>query len=109
VQENLLTYISNKSARRKCTPYEKIEMKPEVSIIKELNEENPQEVYLCDDATKVIQGNTARVGKPIISVLLGHHLIMDFVIMAQVLVLYHIHYILKSRLILIPLRWKRQV
>jgi hypothetical protein len=24
-------------------------------------------VYLCDDATKVIKGNTARVGKPIIS------------------------------------------
>jgi hypothetical protein len=39
----------NKSARRKCTPYEKIEMKPGVSIIKELNEENPREVYLCDD------------------------------------------------------------
>jgi hypothetical protein len=34
VQENLLTYISNKSARRKCTPYELIEMEPEVSIIK---------------------------------------------------------------------------
>jgi hypothetical protein len=27
VQENLLPYISNKSARRKCTPYEQIEMK----------------------------------------------------------------------------------
>jgi hypothetical protein len=48
VHENLLTYISNKSARRKCTPYDKIEMKPKVFIIKELNEENPQEVYLCD-------------------------------------------------------------
>jgi hypothetical protein len=67
VQENLLTYILNKSARRKCTPYEQIEMKPEVSIIKELNEENPQVVYLCDDSTKVIKGNTTRVGKPIIS------------------------------------------
>jgi hypothetical protein len=33
VQENLLTYISNKSAKRKCTPYEQIEMKPKVSII----------------------------------------------------------------------------
>jgi hypothetical protein len=62
VQENLLTYISNKSAKRKCTPYEQIEMKPEVSIIKELNEEHPQVVYLCDDATKVINGNTTRVG-----------------------------------------------
>jgi hypothetical protein len=40
VHENLLTYISNKSARRKCMPYEKIEMKLEVSIIKELNEGN---------------------------------------------------------------------
>jgi hypothetical protein len=71
VQENLLTYILNKSARRKCTPYEQIEMKPEVSIIKELNKENPQEVYLCDDATKVIKGNTTRVGKPIISCAIG--------------------------------------
>jgi hypothetical protein len=72
VQENLLTYISNKSAKRKCTPYEQIEMKPKVSIIKELNEENPQEVYLCDDATKVIKGNTTRVGKPIISCAIGN-------------------------------------
>jgi hypothetical protein len=36
-KENLLRCISNKSAKRKCTPYEQIEMKPEVSIIKELN------------------------------------------------------------------------
>jgi hypothetical protein len=71
VQENLLTYILNKSARRKCTPYEQIEMKPEVSIIKELYEENPQEVYLCDDATKVIKGNTTRFGNPIISCAIG--------------------------------------
>jgi hypothetical protein len=71
VHENLLSYISNKSAKRKCTPYEQIEMKPEVSIIKELNEENPQEVYLCDDATKVIKGNTARVAKPVISCAIG--------------------------------------
>jgi hypothetical protein len=42
-------------------------MNPEVSVIKELNEENPQEVYLCDDSMKVIKGNTTRVGKPIIS------------------------------------------
>jgi hypothetical protein len=40
MQENLLTYISNKSEKRKCTPYELIEMNPGVSIIKELNEEN---------------------------------------------------------------------
>jgi hypothetical protein len=71
VQENLLTYISNKSARIKCTPYEQIEMKSEVSIIKELDEENLHEVYLCDYATKVIKGNTTRVGKPIISCAIG--------------------------------------
>jgi hypothetical protein len=41
VQENLHTFISNKCARRKCTPNEQIEMKPEVYIIKELNEEIP--------------------------------------------------------------------
>jgi hypothetical protein len=34
VQENLPTYFLNKSARIKCTPYEQIEMKPKVSIIK---------------------------------------------------------------------------
>jgi hypothetical protein len=71
VQENHLTYISDKSAKRKCTPYELIEMKPEVSIIKEFNEENTHEVYLCDDATKVIKGNTARLGKPIITCAIG--------------------------------------
>jgi hypothetical protein len=71
VQENLLTYISNKSAKRKCMPYEQIEMKPEVSIIKELNEESPYEGYLCDDATKVTKGKTTRVGKPIISCAIG--------------------------------------
>jgi hypothetical protein len=53
VQENLHLYISKKSAKRKCTPYEQIEMKPKVSIFKELNKENPQEVYLGEDATKV--------------------------------------------------------
>jgi hypothetical protein len=36
-----------------------------------LNKENPQEAYLCDDATKVIKGNTAKVGKPIISCAIG--------------------------------------
>jgi hypothetical protein len=41
------------------------------SIIKELNEENTQEVYLCEDATKVIKRNTARVGKTIISCAIG--------------------------------------
>jgi hypothetical protein len=46
-------------------------MEPEVSIIKELNKENSQEVYLCDDATRVIKGNTTIVGKPIISFAIG--------------------------------------
>jgi hypothetical protein len=36
-----------------------------------LNEENTHEVYLCDDAKKVIKGNIARVGKPIISCAIG--------------------------------------
>ena len=71
VQENLLTAIANKSAKRDCTPYEQVEVKHQVSVIKELNEEMPQDVYLCEDATKVIQGNTARVGKPIISCAIG--------------------------------------
>jgi hypothetical protein len=46
-------------------------MKPDVSIIKELNEENPQDVYLYEDATKVIKGNTTRVRKPVISCRIG--------------------------------------
>jgi hypothetical protein len=46
-------------------------MKPEVSTIEELNKQNPYEVYLCDDAMKIIKGNTARVGKPIISCSIG--------------------------------------
>jgi hypothetical protein len=71
LQDNLLSFISKKSAKIKCTPYEQIEMKTEVSIIKELNEENPQDVYLCEDVTKVIKGNTTRVGKPIISCDIG--------------------------------------
>jgi hypothetical protein len=33
VQENLLSYISKKSAKRKCTSYEKIEMKPNYYIL----------------------------------------------------------------------------
>ena len=71
VQENLLIAIANKSAKRDCTPYEQVEVKHQVSVIKELNEEMPQDVYLCEDATKVIKGNTARVGKPIISCAIG--------------------------------------
>jgi hypothetical protein len=48
-----------------------IEMKPEVSIINELNEENPQEVHLCDDVTKVSKGYSTRICKPIISWAIG--------------------------------------
>ena len=36
-----------------------------------MNEEMPQDVYLCEDATKVIKGNTSRVCKPIISCAIG--------------------------------------
>jgi hypothetical protein len=46
-------------------------MKPQISSIKKLNEETPCDVYLCEDSTKVIQGNTARVGKPSISCAIG--------------------------------------
>ena len=41
------------------------------SVIKQLNEEDPVDVYLCEDATKFIKGNSAKVGKPIISCSIG--------------------------------------
>ena len=43
----------------------------QISAIKELNEETPCDVYLCEDSTEVIQGNTTKVGKPIISCAIG--------------------------------------
>ena len=71
MQENLLVAVANKSARRDCTPYEQIEVQHQISAIKELTEEEPCDVYLCEDSTKVIKGNTTKVGKPIISVAIG--------------------------------------
>ena len=71
VKQNLLTTISNKSARRCHEPYEQIQVQHQISAIKELNEEMPCDVYLCEDSTKVIKGNTTRVGKPIISCTIG--------------------------------------
>ena len=81
VQENLLKAIANKSAKRNYTPYEQIEVRPEVSVIKELNEENPLEVYLCEDATKVLKGRQLELVSLLYLVLLGLLLIMDFVIL----------------------------
>jgi hypothetical protein len=46
-------------------------MKHQISATKELNEETPCDVYLCEDSTKVIQGNTTKFGKPIISCAIG--------------------------------------
>ena len=71
VQENLLIVVANKSARRDCTPYEQIKVQHQISAIKELSEEDPCDVYLCEDSTKVIKGNTTKVDKPIISVAIG--------------------------------------
>jgi hypothetical protein len=71
VKENLLTTIANKSARRCHEPYEQVEVKHQISAIKKLNEETPCDVYLCEDSTKVIQGNITKVGKPIISCAIG--------------------------------------
>jgi hypothetical protein len=93
VQENLLTYISNKSARRKCTPYEQIEMKPEISIIEELNEENPHEVYLCDDAIKLLKEVLQEWVSLLYHLLLGYLLIMDCDIGASINVIPYILYL----------------
>jgi hypothetical protein len=71
MQENLLTTVTNRSTQRGCTPYEQVEVHHQVSAIKELNEEEPCDVYLCEDSTGVIKGKTSRCGKPIISVAIG--------------------------------------
>ena len=36
-----------------------------------MNEEEPFDVYLCEDSTRIIKGKTTRCGKPIISVAIG--------------------------------------
>ena len=43
---------------------EQVEVNTQISVIKQLNEEDPVDVYLCEDATKVIKGNSAKVGWP---------------------------------------------
>ena len=48
-----------------------MEVNSQISIIKQLNEEDHVDVYLCEDATKVIKGNSAKVGKPVISCSIG--------------------------------------
>jgi len=42
-----------------------------VAAIKELNEEEACDVYLCEDSTGVVKGNTNKCGKPIISITIG--------------------------------------
>ena len=71
VKENLLIAIANKSSKRSEAPYEQTDLKYQVSVIKQLNEEEPCDVYLCEDSTKVIQGKPTKVGKPIISCAIG--------------------------------------
>ena len=71
VKENLLIAVADKSRKRCSQPKEQVEVKNQVSIIKQLNEEDPVDVYLCEDATKVIKGNSSKVGKPIISCSIG--------------------------------------
>jgi hypothetical protein len=80
VKENLLITVANKSARTCHEPYEQVEVKNQVLVIKELNEETSCDVYLCEDSTKIIQGNTTKVGKPIISCAIGtscYHVLCD--------------------------------
>jgi uncharacterized protein YlaI len=43
-----------------------VDVDRQISVVKQLNEEDPIDVYLCEDATKKIKGEFARVGKPII-------------------------------------------
>ena len=66
VKENLLIAVTNRSNRRCSQPYEQVDVNTQISVIKQLNEENHVDVYLCEDATKVIKGNSTKVGKPVI-------------------------------------------
>ena len=70
VKENLLIAATNKSNRRCSQPYEQVEVNSQI-LIKQLNEEYSVDVYLCEDATKVIKGISAKVGKPVISCSIG--------------------------------------
>jgi hypothetical protein len=71
VKENLLIIVTNKSKKRCSEPYETVDVDRQILVIKQLNEEYPVDVYLCEDATKVIKGESARVGKPIIPCAIG--------------------------------------
>ncbi len=81
VKENLLITVANKSARRCHEPYEQIDMKHQILAIKELNEETPCDVYLCEDSTKVI---LLKLVNLLYLVLLELHVIMVYVILEQV-------------------------
>jgi hypothetical protein len=48
-----------------------VDVDRQISVIKQLNEEDPVDVYLCEDATKIIKGESARVGIPIIPCAIG--------------------------------------
>jgi hypothetical protein len=43
----------------------------QISVIKQLNEDDPVNVYLCEDDTKVIKGESTRGCKPIIPCAIG--------------------------------------
>ena len=108
VKENLLKAVTNKSNKRCSQPYEQVEVNTQISVIKQLNEEDPVDVYLCEDATKVIKGNSAKVGKPVISCSIGtssYHGLCD--IGASISVIPYSLYF--ASLILILLIWKRRV
>jgi hypothetical protein len=44
---------------------------PSVLVIKELNQDEPCDIYLCEDSTRVVKGNSSKCGKPIISCATG--------------------------------------
>jgi hypothetical protein len=48
-----------------------VDVDRQISVIKQLNEDDPVHVYLSEDATKIIKGESARVGKLIIPCAIG--------------------------------------
>jgi hypothetical protein len=69
--EGVLDTIISKSAKKICIPYEQVQVHPHVSAFKTLNQEDQYNVYLFEDATEVVKGNTSKCGKPIISCAIG--------------------------------------
>jgi hypothetical protein len=83
IKENLLRSIVNKSSQRDCTPYEQVEVFHQVSALKELNEQEPSEVYFVKTQLELLKVKAQGVGNHLYLLLLVLLVIMVFVIWDQ--------------------------